>query len=282
MPRPLRKARRVGANALPTRPARTARRGRVTPRRPRLGRRNKARQHEAATNPQRRAWPAVGNRRQKDHQRRAARPRAAKIPLANVRPAAKPALARPSPIRQTVRKGRLNFLYFGNRPSIDTAGHRSDFAEAVAGEVRRGVDASMPAVAVEDSQDVFRPAQHRLRQVLHVECSQNDACPGFVVSSWFRVSLVVSCSQNDACPGFARCRCRSESRSESSLALRPAQIREHDSGRSPTGLGAEGRTETWRYHVAAPLWEFGGGSVRTRDGARAGDPPINACPDLPC
>jgi len=179
MPRPLRKARRVGANALPTRPARTARRGRVAPRRPRRGRRNKARQHEAATNPQRRALPAVGNRRQKDHQRRAARPRAAKIPLANVRPAAKPALARPSPIRQTARKGRLNFLYFGNRPSIDTAGHRSDFAEAVAGEVRRGVDASMPAVAVEDSQDVFRPAHHPLRQVLHVECSQNDACPGF-------------------------------------------------------------------------------------------------------
>jgi len=41
----------------------------------------------------------------------APRARDAEIPLANVRSAPKLALARPPPTRQTVRKGRLKFLY---------------------------------------------------------------------------------------------------------------------------------------------------------------------------
>ena len=73
-PRPLRKARRAGESALPTRPARTARRGRVSPRRPRSRKRNQARPHEAATNPQARARPAVGNRREMATDGEAVRP----------------------------------------------------------------------------------------------------------------------------------------------------------------------------------------------------------------
>jgi len=106
-PRPLRKARRAGKSALPTRPARTARCGRVTPRRPRRRRRNKARPHEAATIPQGRARPAVGNQREMATDGEASRARAAEIPRANVRSAPKLALARPPATRQTVRKGRL-------------------------------------------------------------------------------------------------------------------------------------------------------------------------------
>ena len=110
-PRPLRKARRAGESALPTRSARTARCGCVTARRARCRRRNKARPHAAATNPQARARPAVGNQREMATDGEAARPRDAEIPLANVRYAPKLALARPPPTRQTVRKGRLNCLY---------------------------------------------------------------------------------------------------------------------------------------------------------------------------
>jgi len=42
----------------------------------------------------------------------AAPPRDAQIRLANVRSAPEPTLARPPSTRQTVRKGRVNFLYF--------------------------------------------------------------------------------------------------------------------------------------------------------------------------
>ena len=59
--------------------------------------------------PQGSARPAVGNRWEIATSGAPSRPRDAEIPLANVRPAPKPALARPPPTRQTVRKGRLNF-----------------------------------------------------------------------------------------------------------------------------------------------------------------------------
>jgi len=48
----------------------------------------------------------------------APRPRDAEIPLANVRSAPKLALARPPPTRQTVRKGRLKFLYLAPLPTM--------------------------------------------------------------------------------------------------------------------------------------------------------------------
>jgi len=111
-PRPLRKARRASESALPIRPARAARCSRVTPRRPLCRRRNQARPHAAAKIPQGSARPAVGNRRETTTDGAASSPRDAEIPLANIRSAPKPALARPPPTRQTLQKGRLKFLYF--------------------------------------------------------------------------------------------------------------------------------------------------------------------------
>jgi len=64
----------------------------------------------AATIPQGGARPAAGNQREMATDGEASRPRDAEIPLANVRSAPKPALARPPPTRRTVRKGRLNYL----------------------------------------------------------------------------------------------------------------------------------------------------------------------------
>ena len=126
-PRPLRKAPRAGESALPTRPARTARCGRVTARRPQRRRRNKARPHEAATNPQSRARPAAGNRREMATDGEAPRPRDAEIPLTNIRSAPRPALARPPPTGQTVQKGRLKFLYFSPR-NIPISGSKATTA----------------------------------------------------------------------------------------------------------------------------------------------------------
>jgi len=111
-PRPLRKARRAGANALSLRPARTACLCRVTPRRPRRRRRNTARPHEAATNPQGRARPAAGNQWEMVT---GGERRAPALPKSHSRtsdPRPKPALARRPPTRETVPKGRLKFLYF--------------------------------------------------------------------------------------------------------------------------------------------------------------------------
>ncbi len=52
----------------------------------------------------------------------APRARDAEIPLANIRSAPKPALARPPPTRQAVRKGRVNFLYFASRLALRRRG----------------------------------------------------------------------------------------------------------------------------------------------------------------
>jgi len=78
------------------------------------------RQREAATNPQGRARPAVGNQREWPPTAMRRDPRDAEIPLANIRPAEKPPLARPPPTRYFRRKRRLNFLFSSDRQQTST------------------------------------------------------------------------------------------------------------------------------------------------------------------
>jgi len=100
---------------LQTIPARTARRGRVAPRRPRRRRRNQednAKRQRCGHEPARPRSARCRESARNPCGRRGTEPRGAEIPLANMQSAPKPALARASPPCWAVRKGRLKFRFF--------------------------------------------------------------------------------------------------------------------------------------------------------------------------